>query len=582
MDAMGGVARLSCKRDLIKPPEIQMIRITKIFDLMKMKILKSTVGVGFFAVIIGLMAVVPQVSNAQPVYTDVDTEAVDKKSFDILIKNGRILDGTGNPWYYADIGIVDDEVKWMGKSKQATAHKVIDAEGLYVSPGFIDVHSHAGSGLSSGSLSHARPLLAQGITTVAINPDGGGSTDIPGQREALEEHGIGVNVMQLVPHSTIRRSVMGTEDRAPTEAELNEMENIMEEGMKNGAFGISTGLFYTPGAYAETEELIELAKVAARYNGIHSSHIRDESDYSVGLVASVDEIIRISEEANLPGIVSHIKALGTGVWGYSSAVVSRIDRARDEGVEVFADQYPYPASSTNLTAVLIPTWAREGGRTEMLQRFGDPDLLEDIKIAMEANLERRGGPESIQIADYGADRSMEGLRLDDIAEQFGVNAIDAALMMIKEHNPSVVSFNMHEEDVARFMSQSWTMTSSDGGLVEMGDGIVHPRNYGSFPRKISKYVQEEGVVELPFAIRSMTSLSASVFGLYNRGLIKTGQKADITIFNFENIRDKATYDNPHRLSEGVEYVIINGKFAVENGEFKDDLAGKVLFNVSSE
>lgn len=559
-----------------------MIRITEIFDLMKMKLLKSAVMVGFTVVFFSLLVPLTQGANAQPVQTEVDIEAADKEPFDILIKNGRILDGTGNPWYYADIGIVDDEITWIGKSKQATARKVVDAEGLYVSPGFIDVHSHAASGLSSESLSHARPLLAQGITTVVINPDGGGSTDISGQRKALEKHGLGVNVMQLVPHGTTRRSVMGTEDRAPTESELSEMKLIVEEGMKNGAFGISTGLFYTPGAYAETEEVIELAKVAARYNGIHSSHIRDESDYSVGLVASVDEIIRISEEAKLPGIVSHIKALGTGVWGYSSAVVNRIDRARDEGIEVFADQYPYPASSTNLTAVLIPSWAREGGRTEMLQRFDDPDLLKEIKVAMEANLERRGGPESIQIADYGADSSLEGLRLDDIAEQFGESAIDAALTMIKEHNPGVVSFNMHEEDVSRFMTQSWTMTSSDGGLVEMGDGIVHPRNYGSFPRKISKYVQEEGVVELPFAIRSMTSLSASVFGLHSRGLIRGGQKADITIFDLDNIRDNATYDDPHQLSEGAEYVIINGKFAVENGEFNDDLAGKVLFNVSSK
>jgi N-acyl-D-amino-acid deacylase len=511
----------------------------------------------------------------------VDTDRIvqeETENFDILIKNGKVLDGTGNPWYYADIGINGDRIVWVGKSENVTADEVIDASGLYVSPGFIDVHSHAGSGLASESLSHGRPLLAQGITTVMVNPDGGGSTDIAGQRSSLEEHGLGVNVAQFVPHGSVRRRVMGEEDRAPTADELEEMKSIVEEGMQNGAFGLSSGLFYTPGAYAETEEVIELAKVASRYNGVYSSHIRDESDYNVGLIYSVDEVIRIAEEAELPGIVSHIKALGTGVWGYSAAVVSRVERARDRGVEVFADQYPYPASSTNLTAVLIPAWAREGGRTEMLQRLDDPELIEEIKVEMEANLVRRGGAESIQIADYSANSDYEGLRLSQIAEQMGENPIDAALAMIKTQNPRIVSFNMHEDDVARFMKQPWMMTGSDGGLVEMGEGVVHPRNYGSFPRKISMYVKEQRTINLEFAIRSMTSLSASVFNLHDRGVIRSGQVADIAIFDLEQIQDKATFDDPHQLSEGVEYVLIGGKFAMKAGEFQQELVGKVLFN----
>lgn len=507
-----------------------------------------------------------------------ETQEIQVEPFDILIKNGRVLDGTGNPWYYADIGIVDDQIVWMGKSKNATANEVIDAQGLYVSPGFIDVHSHASAGLSSKSLSHGQPLLAQGITSVVINPDGGGSTDIAGQREDLEEYKLGVNTIQLIPHGTVRRQVLGSEDRSPTPEELEEMKSIVEAGMQEGAFGLSSGLFYTPAAYAETEEVIELAKVAAKYNGVYSSHIRDESDYNIGLIASVDEVIRVAEEAELPGVVTHIKALGTGVWGYSAAVVSRIERAREDGIEVFADQYPYPASSTNLTAVLIPSWAREGGRSDMLQRLEDPELLEEIKIEMEANLVRRGGAVSIQIADYSSNTEMEGKRLSVIAEEFGESPIDAALTLIKAQNPGIVSFNMNDEDVARFMRQSWTMTSSDGGLVEMGKGVVHPRNYGSFPRKISKYVQEDEIIELPFAIRSMTSLPASVFGLNDRGVLRSGQIADITIFDLEYMHDPADYNDPHQLSEGVEFVILNGKFAVKNGEFQDDLFGKVLSN----
>ncbi|WP_372906344.1 N-acyl-D-amino-acid deacylase family protein [Rhodohalobacter sp.] len=498
--------------------------------------------------------------------------------FDILVKNGKVLDGTGNPWFYADIGINGDQIVWIGKSDNITADEVIDASGLYVSPGFIDVHTHAGSGLASESLSHGRPLLAQGLTTVMINPDGGGKLDIAGQRASLEEHGIGVNVVQFVPHGSVRREVLGQANRAPSSDELEQMKSIVEEGMKEGAFGLSSGLFYTPAAYAEIEEVIELAKVASKYNGVYSSHIRDESDYNVGLIYSVDEVIRVAEEAELPGIVTHIKALGTGVWGYSAAVVSRVERARDQGIEVYGDQYPYPASSTNLTAVLIPSWAREGGRTEMLNRLDDPEMIDDIKVEMEANLARRGGAESIQIADYSADRSLEGLRLNVIADQMDTNAIDAALNMIKEQNPKIVSFNMHEDDVARFMKQPWMMTSSDGGLVEMGEGVVHPRNYGSFPRKISKYVKEGRTVDLAFAIRSMTSLPASVFNLHDRGLIKTGQIADITIFDLEQIQDKATFDDPHQLSEGVEYVLIGGNFAMKAGEFEQELVGKVLKN----
>jgi len=501
------------------------------------------------------------------------------QSFDLLIKNGKILDGTGNPWFYADIGINGDRIVWIGKSEDVTANEIIDASGLYISPGFIDVHSHAGSGLASESLSDGRPLLAQGLTTVMINPDGGGSIDIAGQQAALEEHGIGVNVVQLVPHGSVRREILGQENRAPNADELDQMRAIVEDGMKNGAFGLSSGLFYTPAAYAETEEVIELAKVASKYNGVYSSHIRDESDYNVGLIYSVDEVIRIAEEAELPGIVTHIKALGTGVWGYSAAVVSRVERARERGVEVYADQYPYPASSTNLTAVLIPSWAREGGRTEMLNRLDDPELIEDIKVEMEANLKRRGGAESIQIASYAPDRSYEGLRLSAISSQMSLDPIETALALIKESNPQIVSFNMHEDDVARFMIQPWMMTSSDGGLVEMGQGVVHPRNYGSFPRKIAKYVKEDRTIELAFAIRSMTSLPASVFNLHDRGVIKTGQIADITIFDLDRIQDKATFDDPHQLSEGIEHVLIGGKFAMKAGEFSPDLVGKVLKNI---
>jgi N-acyl-D-amino-acid deacylase len=498
------------------------------------------------------------------------------EEYDVLIVNGRIIDGTGNPWYYADIAIKDGKIAWIGRSDGVTASEIVDAGGLYISPGFIDVHSHAGGGLIRESLSHARPLLAQGVTTVIINQDGGGSVDIAGQRDRLTEHGLGVNVVQLVPHGTIRREVLGMENRAPGRDEMEEMKSLVEKGMADGAFGLSSGLFYTPGAWAETEEIIELAAVAGRFDGVYTSHIRDESDYSVGLIEAVEEVIEISREAGIPGVVTHIKALGTGVWGFSVPVINRIERAREEGVEVFADQYPYPASHTNLTSVLIPAWAREGGQGAMLERLDDPEKLEQVKEGMKANLERRGGAERLQIASYSADETLEGQRLNVIAESFGMSAIDTALELIKTQSPGVVSFNMLDDDVNRFMQQAWTMTSSDGGLTEPGDGVVHPRNYGSFSRKIGRYVREHEVVDLPFAIRSMTSLSATVFRLHDRGLIREGMAADIAIFDLEQIQDKATYQEPHQLSEGMVHLLVNGKFAIKNSEFIPDMHGRVL------
>lgn len=499
-----------------------------------------------------------------------------EEPYDLLIKNGKVIDGTGNPWYYADIAIKDRRIAKVGKSLNIKAEEEIDASGLYITPGFIDVHSHAGPGLEEQSLSSAEPILAQGVTTVVINPDGGGSADIAGQQDRLEKHQLGVNVAQLVPHGTVRRKVIGSDDRAPSEDELDEMRALVKQGMEEGAFGLSSGLFYTPAAYAETEEVIELAKEAAAGKGVYSSHIRDESDYSEGLLASVEEVIEIAREAELPGIVTHIKALGTGVWGFSSPVVHRIEQARDEGVEVFADQYPYEASSTNLTAALVPSQARDGGRDAMLERLEDEDKRRQIVEGMNQNLERRGGADRIQIAEFDGDASLEGLTLDEIAEEFGEEPVEAALAMIEEANPKIVSFNMIEKDIQRFMRQEWTMTSSDGGLTEKGEGVVHPRNYGAFSRKLSRYVRDQQTVELAAAIRSMTSLPASVFGMKDRGLIRKGAVADISIFDLDEVQDNADYQDPHQLSEGMVYVLVNGGLAIENKAFTPDLHGEVL------
>src|SRR5258706_7887232 len=326
--------------------------------------------------------------------------------YEVLIRNGRVLDGSGNPWLAADIGIRGGRIVDMGRLGNAAAARVIDARGLTVSAGFIDVHSHASQGIE-GSLKEASELIAQGITTVAINPDGGGTVDLRTQRAGYEQRGVGVNVALYVPHGSIRREVLGMADRAPNADELARMTMLARRGMEAGGIGLSSGLYYAPGSYAKTEEVIALAKIVGELGGVYESHIRDEADYSVGVVAAVQEVIRISEEGRLPGIVAHMKALGPGSWGLSMALVEKIKQARDRGVEVYADQYPYDASGTGIVGALIPRWAEVGGTQELLKRIQGPEhdrLAADIR----RNFERRGGPDKLVFSRLGAKTACEG------------------------------------------------------------------------------------------------------------------------------------------------------------------------------
>jgi N-acyl-D-aspartate/D-glutamate deacylase len=453
---------------------------------------------------------------------------------------------------------------------------MIDAEGLYVGPGFIDVHTHAGGGLATAELSDARALLAQGITTVVINPDGGGPVDMVVQRAELLEHGLGVNVAQLVPHGSVRRAVLGMDDRDPNEAELDMMRAIVRDAMEAGAFGMSSGLYYAPGSYSTTEEVVELSKVVAEYDGIYTNHLRDEADYNIGVVAAVEEVIQVAREAELPGIVTHIKALGPRVWGYSQAIVHRIEQARVEGVEVFADQYPYAASGTSITGALIPRWAQVGGTEALIARLDSTDSRARLRSDILENLDRRGGAGRLQFQRHAADPSIEGRTLEAVAEEREMHPADATMELLRAGGASLVSFNMHEDDIATFMRQSWTMTSSDGNVTQVGRGVPHPRWYGTFPRKIRKYVIEEGVVSLEAAVRSMTSLSAGVMRLEGRGVMTPGTIADVVVFDLETLRDRATFEDPHQLCEGLLYVLVNGAVAVDGGEFTDVMSGRVL------
>jgi N-acyl-D-amino-acid deacylase len=502
-------------------------------------------------------------------------------TFDVLIRNGRVMDGSGNPWLRTDVGIREDRIAAVGRLPDARATTIIDAADRLVTPGFIDAHSHAGEGLSRPELRQAQPILAQGVTTVVINPDGGGPTDLAAQRLALETGGVGPNVALLIGHGSVRRAVMGSDNRRPTPDELDRMRALVRRAMQQGAFGLSSGLFYVPGSYATTEEVIALTRVAAEYGGLYTSHIRDEANYGEGVLASVQEVIRIADEARTIGIVSHMKALGPDNWGLSMALTMRIDQARARGVQVFADQYPYEASSTSLRAALLPGGAElpKPDRVSVSKdelTSAERQAREKLEATVRENIRRRGGPASIQIASYSADRALQGQNLDGISRARGLAPEVAAIQLMVAGDASIVSFNMSEDDIRQIMTRPYTMASSDGGLVPMGAGQPHPRNYGAFARRLSTYVREREVMSLEFAIRSMTTLPATVFGLKDRGVIREGAFADLAIFDPARVRDRATYTDPHQLAEGMSWVLVNGVPVVAEGKFGTALPGKIL------
>lgn len=500
--------------------------------------------------------------------------------YDLILRGGRVLDGSGNPWYRADVAIRGERIAAVGDLDDAAATRVLDVRDLYVAPGFIDTHSHAGSGLATEELSGAVPLLAQGITTVLVNPDGGGEANLVAQREAMELHGLGVNVGQLVPHGQVRETVMGLEDADPTELQMERMASLVRSGMEEGAFGLSSGLFYTPGGFAEIGEIVALGQVVGEFDGAYQSHIRDESTYSIGLLAAVGEVITVAEEAGIRGVVTHIKALGPEAWGMADDVISLIEEARARGVEVFADHYPYPAGSTGLRSALVPKWAQEGGMDSTRARLRDPEVGLRVREGITENLLRRGGAARIQFREVESDKSLEGGLLSEYAEAQGTDAVSAAVELLLEGSPSIVSHSMREDDVRAFMALPWTMTASDGGLDTEADGVPHPRSYGAFTRKLAVYARDEGVVDLASAVRSMTSLPATVFRMGDRGVLRQGAVADVVVFDLAALRTDATFQDPRNLAEGVVHVWVNGTAAVEDGQVTGALGGEVLRRTS--
>ncbi len=485
---------------------------------------------------------------------------------DLVLRGGTVFDGT-HPPFAGDVAISGDRIIAVGPALPHRAQREIDAAGLIVAPGFIDPHAHLGEQLaSSDAPTRLIPgFLMQGVTTALIGNDGGGDPDLARVLGRARETPTGINYGAYVGLGPVRRAVIGDDDRAPTAAELDRMKAMVGQAMCQGAIGFSTGLFYAPQSFAGTEEVVALAREAALRGGVYDSHIRDESSYSIGLAAAVEEAIGIGRATGIPVNISHIKALGVDVHGSAPAIIAQVEAAQGEGLEVTADQYPWSASGTSLASALVPRWAQDGGRTALVRRLGDAALIDRLSAEMADNLRRRGGAESLLITE-GPHR---GQRLSQVAADMGIAPIPAAIAVIRQADPSVASFNQTEEDISAFMRRPWVMTGSDasGG---------HPRSYGSFARKYAEYVRRHRILTLREFIERSTSLPADTFGIADRGRIRPGAFADLVAFDPQSYAPRATYEAPTRLAEGARFVLVNGVMAVDGGELTGQAAGRGL------
>jgi N-acyl-D-amino-acid deacylase len=500
--------------------------------------------------------------------------------YDLVIRNGRVVDGAGNPWYRADVAVRGDTIIRIAPAITEPAARVIDAGGQVVAPGFIDVHSHAREGIFD--VPTAENYVRQGVTTLIEGPDGSSPVPLGPFFAKLEGLPKSVNIGAFIGQGSVRSAVLGTVNRRPTAAELDRMRAIVEQGMKDGAFGMSTGLFYVPGAFTPIEEVIELAKVAGRYGGIHISHMRDEA---FGVLDSVRETIRIGEEGGLPTQVTHHKIIGLRNHGKSVETLRLIEDARKRGVDVTSDQYPYTASSNNVTASLVPQWGQEGGREQMLLRLKNPTtrkeiLTETVRLIRE---ERGGGdPKNIVLARCEWDPSLAGKNLADVTRLRGMeptveNAAEAAMWIVEQGSCQGIFHAISEEDLERILRHPATMIASDGGVQVFGKDAPHPRSYGTFARVLGVYVRERNTITLEDAVRKMTGFPAQRLRLGDRGLLRQGMKADIAIFDPARVRDLATFDKPHQYAEGFSTVIVNGQIVFEQNAMTSARPGKVLY-----
>lgn len=510
--------------------------------------------------------------HSRPVFGQKDRATL---QVDLLIVHGQLVDGSGKRPRPADVGIRGDRIVFVGNAGKShiTASRTIDAAGLVVAPGFIDPHTHTLADLTDEKRKANEPFLLQGVTTVITGNDGGSVLDVGELLEKWQKQGIGTNAALLAGFGTIRSKVIGQTDAQPTATQLEDEKQYVAKAMANGAFGLSTGLYYAPQSYSKTEEVIELAKVAAAQGGVYDTHMRDEGSYSIGLLGAINETIRIGREAKIPVHISHIKALGPEVWGQSKPAIALMRKARKQGIDIISCQYPYEASGSSLTASLVPRWAEIGGRTELLRRIDDAQTNARLLADMRDNLKRRGGADSLLIIE-SRDQSIVGKRLSQIAQEQNKPAVEAALDIIKNSGGAgVASFNMNPKDIDRFMKDKLVLTCSDGSGG-------HPRKYGTFPRKLRTYVFDRKLISLPFAVRQSSAATAEWFRIPERGLIREGYFADVIVFDPKTVADKATYEKPELPATGMKFVIVNGQIAVENGAYTGVLAGRALRKTS--
>ncbi len=498
--------------------------------------------------------------------------------FDILIAGGRVLDGAGAPWYYADVGIRGDSIAAIGPLGNAPARLRIDARGLTVSPGFIDVHTHARPGIFA--VPTAENYIRQGATTLIEGNDGISPVPLGPFLDRVAHTPISVNFGSFAGQGSIRQAVIGLANRPATPAEIARMQDLTRQAMRDGAFGLSTGLFYVPGNYTPAEEVIALARVAGSCGGMHISHIRDEA---AGVLASVEETIRIGEEGGLPTQVTHHKIIGTRNWGKSKDTLELIERARARGVDVTIDQYPYTASSTG-TAALLPQWALDGGQPGLLRRLDDASERARIKAAIIERIrnDRGGGdPKNVVMASCPFAPMLDGKNLAEIAAARGRaatfdEAAETVIDLQRAGGCQAIYHAISEEDVERILRSPCTMVASDGEIPIFGSGAPHPRSYGTFARVLARYVRERHILSLEEAVRKMTSLPAARLRLPDRGLLRPGMKADIAVFDPATVEDRATFLKPHQYAAGFRYVLVNGRPVILDGTVTAERPGRVL------
>jgi len=517
------------------------------------------------------MKCLPALLAAMSLGLIVDGGAAVAQTADLVISGGTIYSGADEAPFVGDVAVSGDKIVYVGLHAGAPAGKTsIDARGMIVAPGLIDVHTHPEDFIRSPDAARRMnaPWLMQGVSTIFIGVDGWGPPDVAADQAQFEAQKIGTNIVSYVGFGAVREAVLGKDARAPTPAELERMKALVAKGMCDGAIGLSAGLFYAPQSFARTDEVVAVAREAAKRGGIYDTHQRDESSYSIGLMNSVKEVLQIGREAEMPVHFAHLKALGVDLQGKVPEVIRLIEEARSAGQKVTADQYPWLASSTSLDAALVPRWAVDGGYAAMIQRFDDQTAMAKIRGEMIENLRRRGGAESILLTSV--ERGWTGKRLSEMAEIWKIEPVDAAVRILRA-NPrdSIASFNMIDADVDLVMKQPWVVTSSDGN-------DAHPRQYATFPQKYAVYVRQRQIIDLKTFIRQSTGLSADIFKLERRGYLRPDYFADVVVFDPASYAPKADYVRPRELSTGVQTLLVNGAAAIADGKLTTAAAGRAL------